>query len=417
MGERDGQAPTGPLAGLVVLDLTRVLAGPSATQLLGDLGADVVKVERPGTGDDTRGWGPPFLKDGDGNDTPESAYFISANRNKRSVAIDLAVPEGQALVRKLAAKADFFFENFKVGGLARYGLDYPSVSAENPGIIYGSLTGFGQTGPLAHRAGYDFMIQGRGGIMSVTGFPDEEGGKPTKVGVGIADVMTGMYMANAALAALHHRHLTGRGQYIDVSLYDTQLSWLVNQGTAYLMTGKVPGRIGNGHPTIVPYETFEASDGHFIIAVGNDGQFRRLCEVAARPALADDPRFATNRSRVENRAELIPLLNEITRTRTREDWLAALDAVNVPSGPIFDFEEAFSDPQAVERGARVTQPHPTSAAGTVDTIGNPLKISETPVTYRRPPPTLGQHTDEVLAEHLGLGGAALARLRDAGVIG
>lgn len=407
----------GPLHGLMVLDLTRILAGPSMTQLLGDLGADVVKIERPGRGDDTRGWGPPFLKDVAGEDTPESAYFISANRNKRSVAVDLASAEGQRIVRALAAKADFLFENFKVGGLKRYGLDYESVRAANPAIIYGSLTGFGQTGPLAERAGYDFMIQGRGGIMSVTGFPDEEGGKPTKVGVGIADVMTGMYLANAALAALHHRHVTGEGQYIDVALFDSQLAWLVNQGTAYLMTGEVPGRLGNGHPTIVPYETYEAADGHFIIAVGNDGQFRRLVETLGAPELAEDPRFATNRARVENRGTLEPILNDLTRRRPRAEWMAALDPLGVPNGPINDFAEAFDDPQAVHRGARVTQTHPTSATGTVDTIGNPIKMSATPVTYRHPPPTLGEHTREVLAERLGLSPAEMDRLAADGVIG
>lgn len=412
-----GDAAGGPLAGLLVLDLTRVLAGPSCTQLLGDLGADVVKIERPGRGDDTRAWGPPFVQDADGRDTPESAYYLSANRNKRSVAVDIASPEGQALIRRIAAKADFLFENFKVGALARYGLDYASVCAINPRIIYGSVTGFGQTGPLASLAGYDFMIQGRGGIMSVTGFPDDEGGRPTKVGVGIADVMTGMYMASAALAALHHRHITGRGQAIDVALFDSQLAWLVNQGAAFLMDGKVPGRIGNSHPTIVPYETFEASDGHFIIAVGNDGQFRALVTVLGRPDLADDPRYARNRDRVANRRALVPLLNGLTRSDTRARWIAALEAVGVPVGPIHDFAEAFSDPQAIHRGARVTQPHPTSATGTVDTIGNPIKLGATPVTYRRAPPTLGQHTDEVLSELLGIDADERSRLRSAGVIG
>lgn len=406
----------GPLSDLKVVDLTRILAGPTATQLLGDLGADVVKIERPGKGDDTRGWGPPFLKDADGADTAESAYFLCANRNKRSIAVDLSRPEGQEIIRRLAADADIFLENYKVGQLARYGLGYASLSALNPRLIYCSVTGFGQTGPYAAHAGYDFMVQGMGGMMSLTGFPDAEGGRPTKVGVGIADVMCGMYAANAVQAALHARASTGRGQYIDMSLFDTQISWLINQGLAYLTSGEVPGRLGNAHPTVVPYETFAASDGDFIIAAGNDGQFRKLCEIAGRSELADDPRFATNRDRVVNRAELIPIINDFTRTRPAGEWIAALQVAGIPCGPINDLDQVFADPHAVHRGARITLPHPSSATGTVDLIGNPIKMSDTPVSYRRPPPRLGEHTREVLSQELGYSAEEIDRLAASGVV-
>ena len=392
------QAPTGPLAGIRVLDMTRILAGPTATQLLGDLGADVVKVERYGVGDDTRRWGPPFMKDAAGNETAESAYYLSANRNKRSIALDMAHPEGQEIVRTLASSADIALENFKLGGAAKYGLDYASLRAVNPAIIYASVTGYGQTGPLAPRAGYDFMAQARGGIMSVTGEPDDRGGSPQKVGVGIADVMTGMYAAVAVLAALQHRNLTGEGQYIDLALFDCQLAWLINQGTAYLMTGQTPVRRGNGHPTIVPYNAFDASDGPFILAVGNDAQFARFCQAAGEPALAEDPRFATNRARVENREAIEVEVNRLTRTRTRAEWTALLDPLGVPVGPINTIPEAFAEPQAEARGARVSQRHALSATGTVETIGNPIKLSGTPVDYRRPPPRCGEHTREVLSE-------------------
>ena len=392
------QAPTGPLAGIRVLDMTRILAGPTATQLLGDLGADVVKVERYGVGDDTRRWGPPFMNDVGGNETAESAYYLSANRNKRSIALDMAHPEGQEIVRTLASSADIALENFKLGGAAKYGLDYASLRAVNPAIIYASVTGYGQTGPLAPRAGYDFMAQARGGIMSVTGEPDDRGGSPQKVGVGIADVMTGMYAAVAVLAALQHRNLTGEGQYIDLALFDCQLAWLINQGTAYLMTGQTPVRRGNGHPTIVPYNAFDASDGPFILAVGNDAQFARFCQAAGEPALAEDLRFATNRARVENREAIEVEVNRLTRTRTRAEWTALLDPLGVPVGPINTIPEAFAEPQAEARGARVSQPHALSATGTVETIGNPIKLSGTPVDYRRPPPRCGEHTREVLSE-------------------
>ena len=401
-----------PLNGLRVLDLSRILAGPSATQLLADLGAEVIKIERPGTGDDTRGWGPPFLQDADGNDTRESAYYLCANRGKKSVAVDIAAPEGQTIIREIAKSADILIENFKVGGLARYGLDYDSLKDLNPRLIYCSITGFGQTGPLKHRAGYDFLIQGMGGIMSLTGSPD---GEPMKVGVGMADEMCGMYAATAILSAVHARHASGKGQYIDLALLDSQMAWLINQGSAYLMDGKVPPRRGNEHPTIVPYGTFPGADKPFILAVGNDGQFARFCAIAGRPDLAEDPRLARNVDRVRNRDVLIPILNGITATRPAADWIAALDDQAVPCGPINDLSEAFDQPQAQARGMKITLPHPVS--GHVDLIGNPIRMSETPVDYGNAPPTLGQHTTEVLAELLGADDKQLSDWAASGVIG
>jgi len=406
----------GPLAGLKVLDLSRILAGPTCTQLLGDLGADVLKVERPGRGDDTRAWGPPFVTDAEGRETTESAYYLCCNRNKRSVAVDLSSEAGLALIRRLAREADVVVENFKVGDLKRRGLDYDSLSAENPRLIYCSVTGFGQTGPRAAQAGYDFMIQGMGGIMSITGFPDDEGGHPTKVGVGIADIMTGMYASSAILAALYARERTGRGQYIDLALFDCQLAWLANQGLAYLTDDKEPGRLGNGHPTIVPYETFEAADGHFIIAVGNDGQFAKLCAILGRPDLAADPRYARNVDRVRNRRELVPLLNDLTRTRPAAEWLAECDAAKVPAGPVNTIPETFADAQAMHRDMRISMPHPLDGRGAVDLIGNPIKFSDTKVAYRHAPPIAGQHTDQALTDWLDLSEAELQALQAAGAI-
>lgn len=403
-----------PLAGIVVLDLSRILAGPTSTQALADLGAEVIKVERPGHGDDTRKWGPPFVKDNEGRETSESAYYLSANRGKKSVAINIAEPEGQALVRKLAAKADILVENFKGGDMARYGLDYASLSDVNPRLIYCSITGFGQTGPNAHRAGYDFLIQGEAGIMSLTGEAD---GRPLKVGVGIADVMCGMYALTGILAALQARHANGRGQHIDVCLYDTQVAWLINQGVGYLTDGQVPPRRGNDHPTIVPYGAFPASDGEFIIAIGNDAQFRRFVGDAGRAELAGDPRFATNAERVRNRAELIPIIEEITRTRPAADWLERLQALSVPGGPINDLRQVFDSPQVAARDMRISLPHPVADGGKVDLIGNPLKFSDTPVRYGNAPPILGQHTAEVLQDHLGMKVQDIQRLKDSGVIG
>lgn len=411
----DPIAAPGALAGLVVLDLSRILAGPTCTQILGDLGAEVIKIERPGRGDDTRGWGPPFLKDADGNDTAESAYYLSSNRNKASVAIDLASEEGQRLIADLAAKADILVENFKAGDLKRRGLDYDSLKQRNPGLIYCSITGFGQTGPYAHRAGYDFLIQGMGGIMSLTGFPDEEGGTQTKCGVGIADVMCGMYATVAILAALNHRNSTCEGQYIDISLLDSQVSWLINQGVAYLTSGKVPGRLGNGHPTIVPYETFPASDRSFILAVGNDSQFQRFCALAGAPELADDPRFSKNADRVRNRTELIPILRRLTIEKPADEWIAGLEKARVPCGPVNDLEQVFADPQVIARQMRITLPHPSG--GKVDLIGSPIKLEKTPVSYRAAPPLVGADTTDVLTRHLGLAPETLEDLAGRGILG
>lgn len=405
---------SGALSGLVVLDLSRILAGPTCTQILGDLGAEVIKIERPGRGDDTRGWGPPFLKDRTGKETSESAYYLSSNRNKRSVAVDLSSEAGQKLVKGLAAKADILVENFKVGDLKRRGLDYASLKACNPGLIYCSISGFGQTGPYASRAGYDFLIQGMGGIMSLTGFPDEEGGTETKAGVGIADVMCGMYASVSILAALNHRHATGHGQYIDMSLFDSQVSWLINQGVAYLVSGEVPGRLGNGHPTIVPYETFPASDKSFILAVGNDSQFAKFCEVAGAPELSENERFATNADRVRNRKELVPLIRRLTIEKSAGEWISLLEKQGVPCGPVNDLADVFADPHVLARNMRISVPHPLS--GNVDLIGSPIRMSETPVSYRKPPPMLGEGTASVLGEMLGLSSEDLGALERAGVV-
>lgn len=405
----------GALAGLVVLDLSRILAGPTCTQILGDLGAEVIKIERPGRGDDTRGWGPPFLKDVEGNETAESAYYLSSNRNKASVAIDLASEDGQKLIADLAAKADILVENFKVGDLKRRGLDYEALKTINPRLIYCSISGFGQTGPYAHRAGYDFLIQGMGGIMSLTGFPDEEGGTETKCGVGIADVMCGMYATVSILAALNHRHATGEGQHIDISLLDAQVSWLINQGAGYLVSGKVPGRLGNGHPTIVPYETFPGADQSFILAVGNDSQFQKFCAVAGAPELAADPRFAKNADRVRGRKELVPIIRRLTIEKTAAEWIAELEAAGVPCGPVNDLAQVFDDPQVQAREMKITLPHPLS--GEVSLIGSPINLEKTPVSYRAAPPLLGADTEDVLTRHLGLAPETLAELAARGIVG
>ena len=404
---------TAPLAGLRVFDLTRILAGPTCTQLLGDLGCDVIKIERPGEGDDTRKWGPPFLKDRDGEDTSEAAYYLSSNRNKRSLSLDIAKPEGQALARRLIAGCDILVENFKVGGLAKYGLSYADLKDDCPGLIYCSITGFGQTGPYAPRAGYDYLAQGLGGIMSLTG-PVE--GEPYKVGVGIADVMCGMYAASAILAALHHRHRTGRGQAIDLALLDTQVAWLTYEGLNYLTSGELPKRQGNEHPNIVPYKVMPASDGHFILAAGNDAQFRRFCDFAGAPELPDDPRFKTNTLRVKNRAALYEILPGYTVRKTQQAWIDGLAELGLPASPVNTLDQVFNDPQIKHRGMQIKVPYPGIQGGTVDLIGNPINLSETPVTYRRPPPYLGQHTDEVLEEQLGLSASELTGLRARGVI-
>jgi crotonobetainyl-CoA:carnitine CoA-transferase CaiB-like acyl-CoA transferase len=408
-------AQPGALAGLRVLDLSRVLAGPWAGQLLADLGADVVKVERPGAGDDTRAWGPPWLADADGASTGEAAYYLAANRNKRSVTVDLASPEGQRLVRELAQQADVVIENFKVGGLVQYGLDHERLRALNPRLIYCSITGFGQTGPYATRAGYDFLIQGMGGLMSVTGKPDgDPGAGPVKVGVALTDVMTGLYATVAVLAALQHRERTGEGQHIDLALLDVQVACLANQAANHLVGGLVPQRLGNAHPNIVPYQDFPTADGHMIIAVGNDGQFAKLCATLGQPQWATDERFATNPQRVKHRADLIGLLRGATATQPTAHWVAAMEAAGVPCGPINTIDQVFQDPQVQARGLRVEMPHPT--AGTVPLVANPIRLSGTPVDYRRAPPTLGQHTDEVLAQWLQLESDAVADLRNRRVV-
>ncbi|MBO6510298.1 MAG: CoA transferase [Roseibium sp.] len=408
------QSAQGALSGLVVLDLSRILAGPTCTQILGDLGAEVLKIERPGRGDDTRGWGPPFLKDQAGKETAESAYYLSSNRNKSSVAIDLASKEGQDLISRLAAKADILVENFKVGDLKRRGLDYESLKQVNPGLIYCSISGFGQTGPYAQRAGYDFLIQGMGGIMSLTGFADEDGGTETKCGVGIADVMCGMYATVSILSALNHRHRTDEGQYIDISLLDAQVSWLINQGAGYLVSGDVPGRLGNGHPTIVPYETFPAADQSFILAVGNDTQFQKFCEIAGASDLARDPLYAKNADRVRNRKQLVPLIRRLTIEKTAAEWIEVLEQAGVPCGPVNDLKQVFDDPQVRARNMRITLPHPLS--GEVDLIGSPINLEKTPVSYEKAPPLLGADTRNVLAQHLGLTDSQISQLAEQGIL-
>lgn len=414
-----------PLSDVRVLELSRILAGPWAGQTLADLGARVIKVERPGTGDDTRSWGPPFAKragdDADGS-AGDAAYFLCANRGKRSVTLDFTQPEGQKLVRALARQSDVVIENFKVGGLEKYGLDYASLRTDNPGLVYCSITGFGQTGPYRERPGYDFLIQGMSGLMSITGEPDSApGGKPVKVGVAVTDVLTGLYAVIAIQGALAHRANTGKGQRIDISLLDVQAAALANQALNYLVSGRAPGRLGNAHPNIVPYEAFQTSDGYIILAVGNDSQFARFCEVAGRREFANDARFATNPSRVENRGSLIPLLADLMRARSSADWLGALERAGVPCGPINDIEQLFADPQVKARGLQISIPDSDPAAdragSSLPGVASPIHFSETPIRYELPPPRLGQHTDEVLQEELGLDQAELRSLRASGVIG
>jgi len=390
-------ANTGPLKGLRVLDLTRILAGPTATQLLGDLGADVVKIERPGQGDDTRTWGPPYLNDDKGQPTAESGYYLAANRNKRSLTIDFTTQEGAVTLRRLAAKADVLMENFKLGGLAKYGLGYEDLKEINPGLVYCSITGFGQTGPNAHRAGYDIMVQGYGGDMSITG---EKGGQPQKVGVAVADLITGMYSVTGILAALRHRDATGEGQHIDIALVDSQVSWLVNVGVNYLLSGNVPAPAGNTHANIVPYQVFATADSHIIIAVGNDSQFAAFAGILGHPDLASDDRFRTNPSRLKHRQIIVPLLEELIGTWRRDDLLKACEEKGVPAGPVHDMADVFTSDQVRARDMKISMPYDGAETGAVDLIGNPLKLSATPVSYRRPPPRCGQHTEEVLEDWL-----------------
>ncbi|SFQ24037.1 Crotonobetainyl-CoA:carnitine CoA-transferase CaiB [Geopseudomonas sagittaria] len=406
---------SGALSHIRVLDLSRVLAGPWAGQILADLGAEVLKVERPGAGDDTRHWGPPFLRDARGENTTEAAYYLSANRNKKSLTVDFTRAEGQRIIRELVAQSDILLENFKVGGLAAYGLDYASLKELNPRLIYCSITGFGQDGPYAQRAGYDFMIQGLGGLMSLTGRAEgEEGAGPVKVGVALTDILTGLYASTAVLGALAHREQSGIGQHIDMALLDVQVACLANQAMNYLTTGVAPRRMGNAHPNIVPYQDFPTADGDFILTVGNDGQFRKFCEIAGHAEWAEDPRFASNSARVAHRDVLIPLIRQATVFRSTAEWIAALEPAGVPCGPINDLAQVFADPQVIARGLKVELPHPL--AGTVPGVASPLRLSATPVQYRNAPPLLGEHTDAVLGELLGLDAAALAGLRERQVI-
>ncbi len=405
----------GALSHITVLDLSRVLAGPWAGQVLADLGAEVIKIERPGSGDDTRSWGPPFLRDAQGNDSADAAYYLCANRNKKSVTVDFTTPEGQAIVRTLAHKSDVLLENFKVGGLVGYGLDYESLRAVNPRLIYCSITGFGQTGPYAPRAGYDLLVQAMGGLMSITGRRDDEpGAGPQKAGVAVTDILTGLYAAIGILAALSHRDRTGIGQHIDLGLLDVQVACLANQAMNYLVSGSAPRRSGNAHPNLVPYQDFPTSDGYVVIAVGNDAQFARLCGVLALAELASDHRFASNKQRVLNRRELIHTLSAVTVTHTTAHWVAALESVGVPAGPINNLDAVFADPQVQARGMRVEMTHPV--AGTVSLVANPLRLSETPVTYRSAPPPLGAQTREVLIDRLGLSAGDVERLRAKGIV-
>ncbi|CUS53063.1 L-carnitine dehydratase/bile acid-inducible protein F [hydrothermal vent metagenome] len=404
---------SGPLNGIRVFDLTRVLAGPSCTQILGDLGADVIKIERPEHGDDTRKYGPPFVLDVDGTETTESGYYLSANRNKRSVTLNLTGAEGQSLAKRMINQCQVLAENFKVGNLAKFGLDYASLKAENPGLVYCSITGFGQTGPKAKRPGYDFMAQGLGGIMSITGPP---GGEPHRVGIPIADLTAGLWATISINAALRHREVTGEGQHLDISLLDTQVSLLSIQGLNYLTSGEVPGLLGNAHPNIVPYQVFPTADGNIIVAVGNDDQFKRYCEFAGVPELINDERFVTNKARVQNREALTQILNEVMRQNPSAYWLEELEKNKITCGPINNIDQVFADTQVVARDMRIEMNHPATGGEPVSLIGSPSKMSVTEVSYRHAPPMLGQHTEEVLEELLGLDAAECNRLREQGVI-
>jgi formyl-CoA transferase len=405
----------GALSHIRVLDLSRVLAGPWCAQNLADLGADVIKVERPGSGDDTRHWGPPFVKDAQGKETEESAYFICINRNKRSITVDISKPEGQEIIRQLAAESDVVIENYKVGALSKYGLDYESLKKIKPDLIYCSITGFGQTGPYANRPGYDFIIQGMGGFMSVTGEADDfEGASPQKSGVAIADIFTGMYASTAILAAIVHRDHAGEGQYIDMSLLDTQIAVMANVSSAYLTSGEVPKRWGNASAIIVPYQTFPTSDGWMIVGAGNDSQYRHFVTVGGEAHLADNPLYVTNPLRVQHRKQLIPLLEVMTRQKTKAEWIALLEKANVPCGPINNIKEVFENEQVIARNVQIDVPHPT--AGTMKLVASPMKLSQTPTEVRMAPPTLGQHTNEVLQERLNFNAETIEELRRKGII-
>lgn len=404
------------LAGLRVFDMTRILAGPSCTQILGDLGADVIKVERAGSGDDTRKWGPPYLEDSSGRQTGESAYYLAVNRNKRSVTLDFAKPEGRDLALQLIGKCDVLVENFKTGDLRKFGLGYDQLKERFPTLVYCSITGFGQTGPYAARAGYDLLAQGMGGIMSITGQPSgKPGSEPMKVGVGVTDIMTGVYAAVAILAALRHRDRTGNGQHIDLSLLDTQVAWLANEGMNYLLSGAVPQRRGNAHPTIVPYSVYPCDDGYVIIAVGNDTQFQKLCAFGGQAGISEDPRFLTNPLRVVNRDACDEAIASFTRTKTQAHWVEGLANLGVPCSPVNRIDQVFADPQVKARGMTVRMRHSASGVD-IPLLASPIKMSETPPTYRRAPPVCGQDTDEVLHELLGLAAAELDALRARGAV-
>lgn len=406
---------SGALSNIRVLDLSRVLAGPWSSQALADLGAEVIKIERPGSGDDTRAWGPPYLKDQAGNDTSEAAYFLSANRGKQSVTVNVSKPEGQDIIRRLAKESDVFIENYKVGDMARYGLSYADLKKINPRLIYCSITGFGQDGPMAHLPGYDFIIQGIGGLMSITGERDDlPGGGPQKVGVAVADLMTGLYSTIAILAALNHRHESGEGQYIDMALLDVQVATMANMNMNYLASGMIPKRQGNAHANIVPYQVFNAQDGELIIAVGNDSQFIKFCDVIGSPELATDERYATNTNRIRHREVLIALLQDILVKRTVAEWIARIEPAGVPCGPINNIAQVFEHPQVRHRGMRIDLPHPS--AGTTPMVANPIKFSATPVTYGKAPPTLGQHTKQILSTIGGFSDSDIARLAERGII-
>ena len=405
----------GALSHIRVLDLSRVLAGPWCAQNLADLGADVIKVERPGAGDDTRHWGPPFAKDAQGKETDESAYFICINRNKRSITIDIAKPEGQDIIRKLAVESDVVIENYKVGGLVKYGLDYESLKRLKSDLVYCSITGFGQTGPFANRPGYDFIVQGMGGFMSVTGEADDfEGASPQKAGVAFADIFTGMYASSAILAAIIHRDHTGEGQHIDMALLDTQVAVMANVGSAYLTSNELPKRWGNASAMIVPYQTFPTSDGWMIVAAGNDSQYRHFVTVGGEAHLADNPLYVSNPLRVQHRKQLVPLLEAMTRKKTKADWITSLEKANVPCGPINNMKEVFENPQVIARNLQINVLHPT--VGNMKLLASPMNLSKTPTEVRMAPPTLGQHTNEILHDRLNLDDEAITQLRKQGVI-
>ena len=409
--------PIAPLDGIKVLDLSRVLAGPWCAQMLGDLGADVIKVERPVAGDDTRHWGPPYLHTDDGEQTQQASYYTACNRNKRSITIDMASPEGQALIVELAKDADILVENFKVGGLKAYGLDYESLAKINPRLIYCSVTGFGQTGPYAPRAGYDLMVQAMSGMMSITGHADSEpGGGPLKVGVAVTDVFTGIFSCSAILAALHARHRTGEGQHIDMALLDVGMSVLANQAVGYLNTDDIPQRAGNIHPSVAPYQDFPSKDGNVLLAIGNDGQFARFCAATGNEAWAQDARFVKNSGRIINRKALLELMYPLMKTKTTAEWIALLEDKAVPCGPINNIAQAFADPQVIARGLHVQTPRDAGdGISTISTVASPLRLTKTPPVVRRPPPVMGQHTDEILAE-MGRSAEQIAKLHEGGIV-